>query len=98
MPTAESRRMLSEVTLSRQPENVQGAVFGGREATTFGGGRRARVCRPRRTGGKDNSEIQRRKVPMRRQRVLLKRSEMKPRPPSAWGAASSKDQMMNIAR
>src|SRR5215207_8795565 len=45
MPTAESRRMLSELTLSRQPENVQGAVFGRREGTTFGGGRdRVEAC------------------------------------------------------
>jgi hypothetical protein len=30
MPTAESRRILSEITLSRQPENTQPAVFGPR--------------------------------------------------------------------
>jgi hypothetical protein len=35
MPNAESRRMLSEVTLSRQPENIQEAVFEWQEGTTF---------------------------------------------------------------
>src|SRR5919199_6608840 len=38
MPTAESRRMLSETTLSRQPENPQGAVFERQGATRFWSG------------------------------------------------------------
>jgi hypothetical protein len=35
MPTAESRRMLSEITLSRQPEKTQCAVFEPQAATIF---------------------------------------------------------------